>query len=191
MQTLGLSESTPKTEGRLKALFWPTIRNDGDLDYVTKQGFWVCFTVATVTLVFSVFTRQLSVGFESLFYFFAGVGVRERNKLAAISAFTAYLLSMLVNMRYSGRGPGFLGVVFLALLFANIRGIWLSSRWKEDSALDPPLFRLNQTILDKLSDQLPPRIWPKIKWAFAFFAAIEIGLLVMALTAPLPPLISG
>ena len=28
MQILGLSDSTPRTESRLKTLFWPTIRNE-------------------------------------------------------------------------------------------------------------------------------------------------------------------
>ncbi len=70
MQTLGLSDSTPRTEGRLKALLWPSIRNDGDFDYITEQGFWVCFTVGVITLLFSFFTRSVFVGlFESLFIY--------------------------------------------------------------------------------------------------------------------------
>jgi len=188
MQTLGLSDSTPRTEGRLKALLWPTIRNDGDFDYITEQGFWVCFIVAACTLVFSAFTHTLLAGgFEALFYFLAGIGVRQRNKLAAISAFVAYFLSGLVIQRYMGNGFGFGRLVFLALLLSNIRGIWLSSGWERTVDLTDAPIRLNQTIFDKLSDQLPSRAWPKAKWIFAFVAAIEIGQMMMLLTAPLPP----
>jgi hypothetical protein len=173
----------------LKAFLWPTIRNDSDFDYITEQGFWVCFVVAVSTLVFSVFTRSLLMGgFESLFYFLAGVGVRQRNKLAGIAAFMAYFLSALVFQRYTGNGFGIIRVIFLALLL-NIRGIWLSSRWKNAPGLMQDQVRLNQTIFDKLSDQLPSRIWPKAKWIFAFVAAIELALMLIFLTTPLPPTI--
>ena len=168
-------------------MLWPSIRNDGDFDYITEQGFWVCFIVAAVTLVFSVFTRAFLFGvFESLFYFLAAVGVRQRNKLAAITAFAAYFLDGVVLQRFTANGFGIVRIVFLALLLANIRGIWLSSRWKTDTPAEDPI-RLNQTIFDKLSDQLPPRIWPKARWVFAFFAAMEIALLLILLTTPLPP----
>ena len=188
MQILGLSKSTPTSEGRLKALLWPTIRNDGDFDYITEQGFWVCFIVAVSTLVFSFFTHSLFWGsFEFLFYFLAGLGVRQRSKVAAITAFVAYLLGGLVLQRFTGNGFGIVRVVFLALLLANIRGIWLSSQWKKDPNCVQDLVRLNQTIFDRLSDQLPSRVWPKAKWIFAFLAAVEIALMCMSLTTPLPP----
>jgi hypothetical protein len=32
MRNLGLSESTPASESRLKSLFWPGIRSDVDVD---------------------------------------------------------------------------------------------------------------------------------------------------------------
>jgi hypothetical protein len=50
MQILGLADSTPKTDNRLKALLWPTIRTRVDLDTVTTQGFWICALVGGVTL---------------------------------------------------------------------------------------------------------------------------------------------
>jgi hypothetical protein len=188
MQILGLSDSTPRTEGRLKALFWPTIRNDGDLEYITEQGFWVCFIVAVMTLVISVFTGSFFWGvFECLFYFLAGVGVRQRSTGAAITAFVAYLLAWFVMVRYTGNGFSVVRLIFCGLLLSNVRGIWLSSRWQKAAEAEPAPARLNQTIFDKLSDQLPPRIWPAAKWVFGFFAAIEIALLLMALTASLPP----
>ena len=41
MQTLGLTDSAPRTEGRLKSLFWPSIKTGDDVDYLGTQGFWV------------------------------------------------------------------------------------------------------------------------------------------------------
>jgi hypothetical protein len=185
MQTLGLSDSTPRTESRLRALFWPTIRNDGDFDYITGQGFWICFVVAVLTVVVSLFQGNAPEGlFEGAFFFLAGVGVRQRNRTAGLAALTAYLLRVLNMIRYSHRAPGFLDFVILALLFANLRGNWLSARWaKEQGGLEPPL-RLNQTIGDKLSDQLPRVLWPKARFVFYALAGLEIALLLLALFAP-------
>jgi putative methionine-R-sulfoxide reductase with GAF domain len=68
MQTLGLSESTPRTESRWRALLWPTIRNEGDFDYITRQGFWICFLVAAATLVLGAFTgAPIAATFEACF----------------------------------------------------------------------------------------------------------------------------
>jgi hypothetical protein len=50
MQMLGLADSTPKPDNRLKSLLWPTIRTRVDLDTVTTQGFWICAMVGSVTL---------------------------------------------------------------------------------------------------------------------------------------------
>ena len=51
MQTLGLSESTPRTDSRLKSLFWPSITSGADVDYLGAQGYWVCSAIAILTLV--------------------------------------------------------------------------------------------------------------------------------------------
>jgi hypothetical protein len=182
VQTLGLSDSTPRTESRGRALFWPTIRNDGDFDYVTRQGFWVCFLIGGVTLVVSIFSGASAMAyFESIFFFLAAFGIRERSRAAAISAFSAYLLDLIVLEAYTGTGLGVLRVVSLALLFANIRGSWLSSRWTEAPETPLDSFRMNQTIIDKLVDQLPTFLWPKIKYVFYIYTAVMIALLLFLL----------
>jgi hypothetical protein len=184
MQTLGLSDSTPRTESRWRALLWPTIRNEGDFDYITAQGLWICFVVAVFALLFSALGGSPGMGvFEATFFFLAGLGVRQRSRVAAVTAFSAYLLSALVLQRYTGNGFGILRIIFLALLFSNIRGNWLSARWAKDQQATPPV-RLNQTLGDKLSDQLPMLLWPKVRFLFYALAGIEIALLLVSLFAP-------
>ena len=108
MQTLGLSDSTPRTEGRLKSLFWPTIATDNDVDYVTRQGFWICIVVATFTLVLSllvVASGSLWTEFTAIallqvvFFFLCGVGIRVISRVAAVAAFSAYLISCISSGR--------------------------------------------------------------------------------------------
>ncbi|HEY1205782.1 MAG: hypothetical protein ABSH46_12320 [Bryobacteraceae bacterium] len=177
MQTLGLSDSTPRSESRFKSLFWPTIRNDVDLDTVTTQGFWICFLVAVITLVWCILTRQVLVGvFDAVFFFLGGVGVRQRSRVAAVCVFGAYLVGGLVW------GFNVVRIIFLALLLANVRGIWLSYRW-ERSASEPPPPRLTQTLPDRLSDELPVFLWPKVRVLFYVLAALELGGALLLLLA--------
>lgn len=56
MQTLGLSDSTVRTEGRLKSLFWPSIQTGADVDYLAVQGFWVCTIVGSLGLFLDAHT---------------------------------------------------------------------------------------------------------------------------------------
>lgn len=85
MQTLGLSDSTVRTESRLKSLFWPSIQSGADVDYLAVQGFWVCTLVALMSLVsLAIFGRQPVTGvLVFLLFHLGGVGVREHNPFAA------------------------------------------------------------------------------------------------------------
>ena len=84
MQTLGLADSMPRTDGRLKSLFWPSIQSSNDVDYLGAQGYWVCALVAVLSLAVFAFTGNTIIGvFVFLFYYLGGVGVRERSRYAA------------------------------------------------------------------------------------------------------------
>lgn len=142
---------------------------------------------SATTVVFTVIAGYPLMGaFEGTFFFFAGIGVRERSRVAAISAFSAYLLSALVLQRYTGNGFGILRIIFLALLFANIRGNWLSARWAREQQSSVPLTRLRETLGDKLADQLPTWLWPKVRFVFYVMAGLEIALLLLSLFASRP-----
>jgi hypothetical protein len=70
VQTLDISNSTPRTENRLKTLFWPSIETGADVDYLGVQGYWVCSVVALLTFAMSVMTgHPISGAFVLLFYY--------------------------------------------------------------------------------------------------------------------------
>lgn len=185
MQILGLAESTPRTESRWRALFWPTIRNETDFGYVTRQGFWICFFVSVLTLFVGAITGSAAAAvFEAAFFFLAAVGVRERSRTAAVAAFAAYLLSGLVMQRYGGNGFGIARIIFLALLFANIRGSWKSAAWpRTDPEAASP--RLSQTFGDRIVNRVPAVLWPRTRYLFYVLAVLEILILLVALFVPL------
>ena len=179
MQTLGVSDTTPRSESRLKSLFWPSVESASDVDSLGSQGYWVCAIVAVFSLVVLVLAHQVLYGVcVFLFYFFGGVGVRERSRFAAIVVFVMFALDTVLG------GAGVLRILLAALLLSNVRAIWIASGWKSDSEQAAPPPRFSDTWSDKFADQLPPFLWPKIRilyyiYSLALFAFIGIGLTLL------------
>ena len=180
MQTLGLSDSTARTESRLKSLFWPSIESGADVDYLAVQGYWVCTIVGIISVVFLAFGGQPITGIlVFLVFHLGGVGVREHNPFAAAVTLAYYVLDFFA-------APGFsvLRIIVTALLLSNLRATWIAGNWKVDSeeAVLPP--RLEDTFFDRLADKWPSFIWPKVRvlyyiFSVAFLAVIVAGLIVM------------
>ncbi len=68
METLGLSDSSQRSDGRLKSLFWPSIQNGTDVDYLGTQGYWVCTIAAVLSCVFLVINNQPITGAAVLLF---------------------------------------------------------------------------------------------------------------------------
>jgi hypothetical protein len=176
MQTLGISDSTHASESRVKTLFWPSIQNGTDVDYIGAQGFWVCVIVAVFSLVVSVFTGHWMAGvFVLVLYYLGGVGVRQGSRFAAAMVFISYVLEIVAS------GPGVVKIFVAAILLSNVRATWIASGWTPgtDEASLPP--RMSETWSDKFADQLPPRIWPKLKifyyiYSVCFLILVCVGL---------------
>jgi hypothetical protein len=172
MQTLGLADSAPRTEGRLRALFWPSIQTADDVDYLGTQGFWICVVVATFSLVLLAFSGHEILGAAVfLLYFLGGVGVREHSRFAATVILISYVADTIA-------GPGIVRTIIAAVLFSNLRGTWIASQWKPGSSETLPPPRLAETWWDKLSDTMPAWLWPKMRipfYVFSFgFVALEV-----------------
>ena len=181
MQTLGLSESTPATDNRLKSLFWPAVNTAIDVDYLGTQGYWLCTVVAIIALLFLLMFGQWVFGLLYFaFYYVGAVGVRERNRYVALiiavmcSAETLALLITLalnvMSMSFLMTAWTFLHVILTALLVANVRATWIASRWRAESenAVVPP--RLSGTWGDKLADQWPMWFWPRIQLLYYIYS---------------------
>jgi len=166
MQTLDLSGPAAHSEGRLKSLFWPSIRTGSDVDYLGAQGFWVCTVVAVVSLVvFAISGKAILGAVIFLFYFLGGVGVRERSRYAAAVIFVMFVADMLTG------GLGVVRILLSALLLSNLRATWIASRWSptSDDAILPPRFA--ETWSDKFADKLPMWLWPKLRILYYVFSA--------------------
>ena len=193
MQTLGLSDSTPRTESRLKSLFWPSIQSGADVDYLAVQGFWVCTILGLMTFVFSFAHTPMFAILLLVLFHFGGVGVREHNPFAAAVLLVYYVIDFLASFAhtlFSSPGIGAVKIIIIALLFSNLRATWIASGWKpesEEAALPP---RMADTFFDKLADKWPAFIWPKVKilyyiYSFGFMVLIATGLVLMVLRGAL------
>jgi len=185
MQTLGLSDSTTRSESRLKSLFWPSIQSGADVDYIAVQGFWVCTIVGVISFIFLALFAHQPINGVLLFilFHFGAVGVREHNPFAAAVLLVYYLFDLLfVFVLLLLNSPGMLVVraIIAALLLSNLRATWIASGWKvdcEEAALPP---RMGETLADKFSDKWPAFIWPKVKILYWVFSVGYLATIVAA-----------
>jgi hypothetical protein len=181
MQTLGISESTPRTESWIKSLFWPSITSSADVDYLGVQGLWVCTIVAGVSTILLLLIGTPLIALAILaFFLIGGFGVREHSRFAAAIMLAYYALDV------SFSGVSVIKVIFLALFISNVRATWIASQWKPDSEEAAPQPRLNDTFVDKFTDRLPALLWPKVRmiyyvYSVAFIAFMVVGYMAMAL----------
>lgn len=182
MQTLGLSDSTPATDNRLKSLFWPAVNTASDVDYLGTQGYWVCTVVAVATLIFSLLVDHVLIGLlYFIFYYFGGVGVRERSQYAALVVAVMYSIDTLfVVVTMQVGAPLVIHVLLTALLLANVRATLIASNWNpmSEDAVAPP--RLNDTWGDKFADQLPMWLWPRMKILYYIYSGGIMGMMVVS-----------
>ena len=179
MQTLGLSDSMPRSENRLKSLFWPSIKSSGDVDYLGAQGYWVCAVIAVLSLVvLSISGHPLLGLLVFLVFYLGGVGVRERSRYAAGCVFVLYVMDMFVSR------AGIVKVILAALLLANFRATWIASHWRPDSPEATPAPRWSESWSDRFADQLPMWLWPKVRVLYdvlsvCYFLLSTLGLVTI------------
>ncbi len=191
MQTLGLSGESKRSDGWLKSIFWPTVENAWDVDYLGQQGFWLCLLIAAFQLGFALLTGsplQIVIGLlAALLYFAGGMGVREKSWPAAAVIFACYLLETLLAV-FSGlmlSPAGALRIVFLGLLLSNLRATFIASEWKPAAEGEDRPLRFNETLRDKLVDAWPPRLWPPLQIPFYVLGALWLLLSLLGLAGVL------
>jgi len=185
MQTLNLSGSEKKSDGRLKSLLWPSVENAWDVDYLGQQGFWICLIIGVLNLALMAITASfvpnsasrivlLALGTAIFFvYLVGGMGVRESKWPAAAMIFTIYVIGQL-------RAPSILSFIIGAVLLSNVRATFMASRWKPFAEGEDRPMRFIETFRDKLVDQVPPKAWPILKIPFYIAASL---ILFFSLTA--------
>jgi len=175
MQTLGLSGESRRSDGRLKSIFWPTVENAWDVDYLGQQGFWICVVVAAIQVIAGalsgnpiVFVTNSAI---ALVFLIGAMGVREASWPAAALIFGLYFAGILSAMAM-GQFPGILSIFAAAVLLSNVRASFLASEWRPAAEDEDRPARFNENLRDKLVDQLPAKAWPIVQIPFYALAAL-------------------
>ena len=184
MQTLGLFGESKRSDGMLKSIFWPTVENAWDVDYLGRQGLWICLLIAGFQVVVAAITGNpiviVSGIAEALVFVVGGLGVRESNWPAAAMVFGIFLLNLLYSVA-QGQPPGILMIIAAGLLLSNFRAAFLASKWRPAAADEDRPTRFNETLADKLADQLPAKAWPALRIPFFVLASLLLLLSVLGL----------
>ncbi|MGC2661045.1 MAG: hypothetical protein WA324_24080 [Bryobacteraceae bacterium] len=143
------------------------------MDYLGVQGYWVCVAVAALTLVTSFSHHAGAAGaIEALYFYLAGVGIRQRSRFAAISALLVYFISVIGAFRVAH--VGILSIFFLVLLISNVRATTLAAHWAKFNHVSAPPFRAGQSLTDKFSDVLPELMWPVGRWIYYGLTGLQV-----------------
>jgi len=182
MQTLGLTGEDKRSDGRLKSIFWPTVDNAWDVNYLGQQGFWICLVIAVFQLIVASLSGApfvLVFGvIASLTFIVGGMGVRQASWPAAAMVFAIFFAGIVESLS-KGRFPGILSIIAGAILLSNVRAAFLASEWKPLIEGEDKPRRFNETFGDKLADQMPAKLWPTLQ--IPFFVAASVLLSVVFL----------
>lgn len=201
MQTLGLQGESRRSDGRLKSIFWPTVENAWDVDYLGRQGFWICLIIGIVQIVLALLSRNpilLILGLaEALIFLIGGMGVREGSWPAAALVFSIFFLNLLSTIA-QGRFPGILMIIATCILLSNVRAAFLASEWKPSPDETDKPTRFSDTLGDKLVDRMPAKLWPVLQIPFFGLAAlilllsiVGVGFIALQHLGVLPHAVSG
>ncbi|MGO8757970.1 MAG: hypothetical protein ACLQG3_07585 [Terracidiphilus sp.] len=184
VQTLGLSAESRRSDGPVKSIFWPTVSNAWDVDYLGHQGFWICLVVAVIQLAAGVISgNPVTLVFylvTALIFFVGGTGVREASWPAAAMVFGLFFTGLLYTMAL-GRLPGILSILAAGILLSNVRAAFLASEWRPAGEGEDRPTRFNESMTDKLVDQLPAKLWPRLQPYFFSVASAILALELIGL----------
>lgn len=138
MQTLGLSDSTPKSEGRLRALLWPTIGSDVAAATVGQNAMYACVGVGAVTIAL-VLLRITPVSglLDAALFLMLGIGVRQFSIAASILALLLYVANVVMSIAHGVIGPGgVVAVIITSLFISSVRAASFMRRQKGASQIN-------------------------------------------------------
>src|ERR1700722_1445610 len=191
MQTLGLSGETRRSDGRLKCIFWPTVENAWDVNYLGQQGIWICVVVAAIQLASAALSvpgfstnpiLPISYVIAAFVFLVGGMGVREANWPAAALVFFLALTGILYIMAM-GRFPGILSILAAGVLLSNVRAAFLASEWRPAGEGEDKPTRFSETLVDKFVDQMPAKLWPRMQHYFFAVGAAVLALDLIGVAA--------
>ncbi len=145
MQTLGVSRPEEREDNFFQRLFWPTVRNQYDVDLVGRRGFWLAFAVGVLSGAVNLASGSWVVALLTASVFLLGAaGIRERSTPASAAVFTLYFLGVVCQwiLEIFGKAHAanpFISLVCMALLLSCVRATALSKDFTAAGDTEFPL----------------------------------------------------
>jgi hypothetical protein len=135
MQTLGLSDSTPKPTSRLKDLFRPDLSSEVATRTVCHSASWACIIIGALSTILSFFVEYASV-FDAVLFFLIGLGLRRAWRSAAIAGFVLYIAEQ-VTFVAGGHMPSVLALFIALILFNGVRASFVYQKLRRTHQAPP------------------------------------------------------
>lgn len=179
METLGLASPREREDNFFQRLFWPSVRNQYDVDLIGRRGFWLAFAVGLISAVALLVQGQLIASLITLVVFSLGAaGIRERSVAASVLVFTLYFLGIVVQwiaaaLRLLHTGNPLLSLLCIALLLSSVRATLLSRQFADEGDQEFPS-AVDAGLIDTLVNRFPHAVWPKAKIPFVVLASLYL-----------------
>jgi hypothetical protein len=184
MQTLGIYGESRRSDGWLKSIFWPTVENAWDVDYLGQQGFWICLIIGGYQALVGLFSGNpvLLVVYlaMALVFLLGAMGVREASWPAAAMVFALFFTDILYLLAV-GHLPSTLAILAAGVLLSNVHAAFLASHWRPAQEDKDRPTRFNEDLSDLIADQLPAKAWPVLQASFFALAALLLLLSLVGL----------
>jgi hypothetical protein len=174
MQTLGL-DGRPPERAWWKELFWPLVEDDVSALTAARNGMYACMFIAILSTVMVVLgALPPALLFNSLFFLFGAIGIRQLSLLSAAAMTSFYAIGLAAALQW----PGWLPLLVLMVLIGATRAAWYARRLapQERYLVVNPAMELSG--LGRVIEGLPAAIWPSIRVVYAVVLAVALLLLL-------------
>jgi signal peptidase I len=197
MQTLGLSDSTPKPTSRIKELFWPRIDDEVAAVTAARNAMYASFAIAAGTAVSAFAAGNYLAWIDVALYVMVGIGVRQLSRTAALTGFILYGLSWLLVPSAMLSGAIVVRLILTALLLNGIRAAAYAHLGHKEHAIDavanPAVDTRGQSRASVAVQNLPNRLWPILKGPFfvSLYALVVLNMWSLSLMTIIQQWIQG
>jgi signal peptidase I len=187
MQTLGLSDSTPKPTSRIKELFWPKIDDEVAAVTAARNAMYASFAIAAGTALAAFAAGSYLAWIDVALYVMVGIGVRQLSRTAALTGFILYGLSWLLVPSSMLSGAIVVRLILTALLLNGIRAAAYAHLAHKEHAIEavanPAVDTTGQSRASVAVENLPNRLWPILKGPFfvSLYALVVLNLWSLSL----------
>ncbi len=177
MDTRNLLSVRPQ-QNWIRSIFWANLDNDLEIHAAARFGFFACLFVSSLALVSGLIGgTPLAALVDILFFFMAGLGVRQFSRLATVAALAMFTVERIVQLAAGQvRFFNIVGIVVGAILFNALRAAYAAYETKLTNSGDPAGSGSPNEIVRRIDD-LPRTLWPKLQMAFQFYLVGLIALM--------------